>query len=220
MTEDFPSLFMLFFAWCGYFALHSALASLPVKHWVANRLPALMPAYRLGFNLLAAALLLPVLWLLYSHPGPALWSWRGSWAWLANGLALLAVAGFVRTLKTYDMQEFLGLHQLATHRHAVEEQEGLRISFFHRFVRHPWYFFGLVILWTRDMNGALLLSAILITLYLWAGSRLEERKLIVYYGDAYRRYRKRVPALFPLPWKFLSAGEADALRSEEGKQSR
>jgi hypothetical protein len=50
-----------------------------------------------------------------------------------------------------------------------------------------------------------------ITLYFVLGSRLEESKLIVYYGDIYRRYRERVPALLPLPWRYLSQQEAAAL---------
>ena len=33
----------------------------------------------------------------------------------------------------------------------------------------------------------------------------------VYHGDAYRRYRERVPALFPLPWRYLSRSEAERL---------
>jgi len=78
-------------------------------------------------------------------------------------------------------------------------------------VRHPWYFLGLVLIWTRDMDPAFLLSASAMTLYFVVGSLLEERKLIRYHGEVYRRYRKRVPGLIPLPWKYLPAEEADRL---------
>ena len=44
---------MLLAAWLLYFTLHSVLASLWLKRRVAARWPYLMPAYRLGFNLLA-----------------------------------------------------------------------------------------------------------------------------------------------------------------------
>ena len=43
------------------------------------------------------------------------------------------------------------------------------------------------------------------------GSLLEETKLLSLHGDAYRRYRERVPGLIPLPWKFLRADEAKTL---------
>jgi protein-S-isoprenylcysteine O-methyltransferase Ste14 len=93
----------------------------------------------------------------------------------------------------------------------VEDQEHFQLSPFHRYVRHPWYFFGLVLLWTRDMNATTLLSSAFITLYFVIGSRMEEKKLLVYHGDSYRRYMARVPGLLPLPWKTLTAEEAETL---------
>ena len=202
---------LLAFCWIGYFALHSALASLTTKRQVAAAWPKLMPYYRLTFNLLASLLILPVLRLTYQNPGPMLWRWQGSAAWLANGLALAALLGFLISLRSYDMQEFLGLRQLRQQVRKVEDQEHFHLSPFHRHVRHPWYFFGLVLIWTRDMNAATLLSGVLITLYFAIGSRMEERKLLAYHGDVYRRYKARVPALIPLPWKSLSSEEACAL---------
>jgi protein-S-isoprenylcysteine O-methyltransferase Ste14 len=80
-------------------------------------------------------------------------------------------------------------------------------------VRHPWYALGLLVLWTRDLNAAWLVAAIAITVYLLIGSRLEENKLIAFYGDAYRRYRRRVPGLVPLPGRSLSAREAGELQT-------
>jgi protein-S-isoprenylcysteine O-methyltransferase Ste14 len=71
-------------------------------------------------------------------------------------------------------------------------------------VRHPWYFLGLVILWTREMDAALLTSAVVLTLYLAIGARLEDNKLVTLYGESYRRYREKVPGLVPLPWRHLS----------------
>jgi protein-S-isoprenylcysteine O-methyltransferase Ste14 len=200
--------------WIAYFALHSALASLTVKRKVATAWPGLMPWYRLGFNLLASLLIVPILWLSWLDPGPSLWRWQGTAAWLANGLALAALLGFWLSLKHYDMQEFLGLRQLRHQVLKVEDQEHLQISPFHRFVRHPWYFFGLILLWTRDMSATTLLTSVLVTLYFAIGSRMEERKLLVYHGDAYRRYMARVPGLIPRPWKYLTKEEAETLSKQ------
>ncbi|MHB1591755.1 MAG: methyltransferase family protein, partial [Sulfuricella sp.] len=112
MTEsDWRNMALLALSWLGYFALHSALASLRVKSWVALHCPERMPLYRLSFNILAVFMLLPILWLMVRNPGPALWAWQGLGAWLANGLALAALFGFMKSLKYYDTQEFLGLRQ-------------------------------------------------------------------------------------------------------------
>lgn len=212
MTEpDWLNMAVLALSWLGYFALHSALASLRAKSWVAVHYPERMPLYRLGFNMFAALALLPILWLMARHPGPSLWAWQGIGAWLANGLALAAVFGFMKSLDYYDTQEFLGLRQWKSRTRRVEDQEGFHLSPFHRYVRHPWYFFGLVLIWTRDMNAAMLLSGAMITVYFIIGSRLEEMKLVIYHGEVYRRYMERVPGLIPLPWKSLTAKEAAEL---------
>ncbi len=212
MTESaWCDVVLLAFCWIAYFALHSALASLAVKRRVAAGWPSLMPYYRLTFNVLASLLILPILWLTYRAPEPMLWRWQGIGAWLANGLALAALFGFWLSLKSYDMQEFLGLRQLQAQVRKVEDQEHFHLSTFHRHVRHPWYFFGLVLVWTRDMSATTLLSSVFITLYFIIGSRLEEKKLLVYHGDTYRRYMERVPGLIPLPWKYLATDEAEAL---------
>ncbi len=219
MTESaWPNMALLSFSWIGYFILHSVLASLAVKRRAAAACPNLMRYYRLAFNILAVLLLLPILWLTYHDPGPVLWRWQGIAAWLANGLALAALFGFWLSLRSYDMQEFLGLRQLRSRIARVEDQEHFHLSRFHRFVRHPWYFFGLVMVWTRDMSAATLLSSAMITVYFIVGSRLEEKKLLVYHGDTYRRYMASVPGLVPLPWRSLTGEEADALLEQSKTQ--
>lgn len=212
-VTDTADLLLLAAAWAVYFAIHSALASLQVKAWVADRWPALAASYRLGYNVAAGLLLLVPLYLLYRSSGPALWAWRGWAGWVADGLALLAVLGFVRSTRWYDMAEFLGLRRAATGE-AGRDAARLRISPFHRYVRHPWYFFGLVILWTRDMDPALLVTVVAVTLYLAVGAYLEERKLLVFHGHAYETYRRQVPGLVPLPWRHLSRKQARALEAE------
>jgi steroid 5-alpha reductase family enzyme len=216
MTESaLQDIVLLSFCWIGYFALHSALASLAAKRRVAAARPNLMPYYRLTFNILASLLILPILWLTYRDPGPMLWRWQGAAAWLANGLALAAIFCFWLTLKSYDMQEFLGLRQLQSHVRRVEDQEHFHLSPFHRLVRHPWYFFSLILIWTRDISATTLLSSVFITLYFVIGSRLEEKKLLAYHGNIYRRYMDRVPGLIPLPWKSLTEEEALALLKQD-----
>ena len=113
----------------------------------------------------------------------------------------------MQSSQAYAMNDFLGLGVLGGAKHI--ERDVFRLSAAHRYVRHPWYSFGLVIVWTRDMNAAMLVSALAITIYFVAGSRLEERKLIETHGDTYRRYRERVPGLLPLPSKRLGRAEAD-----------
>ena len=194
--------------WALYGLIHSVLACPASKAWFRTRFPRWFRAYRLLFNLIAGLLLVPLLWLLFSYPGKALWQWPGVTGWIADAAALAAGAGFLWSMKVYDSGEFLGLRQLHQASAEADLPAPLRLSWAHRFVRHPWYFFGLVILWTREMNGALLITAVMLTLYVVVGSRREENDLIARYGAQYREYRKRVPALIPLPWRYLSLRQA------------
>jgi protein-S-isoprenylcysteine O-methyltransferase Ste14 len=214
------ALALLAIAWVLYFAIHSGLASLAAKRWVARRAAHLVPIYRLGFNVLAVLLLAPPLALMQSLRGPWLWTWEGAWGLLADGLSVLAVAGFLWTLRYYDGSEFLGLRQWRADSRSVLDQEAFHLSPLHRAVRHPWYTLGLVLVWTRDMDTARLVSAVMATLYLALGLWLEERKLIVYHGQAYEAYRRRVPALLPRPWRVLSAAEAAALDRQAAAERR
>ncbi len=204
-------LFWLTLGWVAYSVFHSLLAALAVKAWVTRRWPAFAPYYRLAFNGLAVIFVLPLVWASYAIPGDWLWRWTGSAAWVANGLALAALAGFWFSTGSYDMGEFLGTRPLREKRADAVEHEGFRISPLHRYVRHPWYALGLVLIWTRDMNAPLLVSAGAITLYLFVGAWLEERKLAAHFGTAYRAYCATVPGLIPLPWKHISAAKAEEL---------
>lgn len=196
----------LVIGWVLYAALHSLLADLRVKTAVTVRLPGFAPWYRLAYNGIALLTALPLMWLMRAAPGVELWAWNGALAWVANSLALAALFGALQSSKAYAMNDFLGLAVLDGGK--AKERDVFRISPPHRFVRHPWYSFGLVIVWTRDMNVAMLVTALAVTLYFVFGSMLEERKLIAVHGDTYRRYREKVPALIPLPWKFLTKAEA------------
>jgi len=208
MHTSIQNLAILSLVWLLYFTIHSGLASLSAKKFVAAKWPDFMPYYRLVFNAISLLLLIPPTLFSHSLDGPMLWKWDGVLLFVANGLAVLAAIGFYWSLNYYDSSEFTGLRQLREGAKGVEEQEHFVISPLHRFVRHPWYFLGLVIIWTRDMNAAFLVTAIAVSIYFVIGSKLEERKLIVYYGDTYRLYMERVPGLLPLPWRFLSKKEA------------
>lgn len=205
---------LLGLAWLGYFLIHSLLASLRIKQWVSQHHPNYMPGYRLSFNFIAVALLGVPLYLSYTGHSIPLWQFDGLLLWLMRGIALSAVIGFFLSLKYYDGDEFLGIRQLRDNETRVEDQENLKLSPFHRYVRHPWYTLALMLIWTRPMDSLVLLSATLMTAYFFLGSRLEEKKLVHHYGEVYTTYRSRVPGLIPLPWKYLKTAEVDALLRE------
>jgi len=202
----------------GYFFLHSLTASIMMKQWVAKHWPDFMPYYRLMFNALAVILSIPLLIVMFLYPGEPLWQWQGVWFYLTSALALSAIIGFIYSVQYYDTAEFFGTRQIREQNISVHDQECFHISPFHRYVRHPWYFFALLLIWTRDVSTVQLLVYSLVSAYFIFGSRLEERKLIAYHGDVYRKYQQKVSGVFPLPWKILTKEQAEELIQEYFKK--
>lgn len=182
-------------AWASFGLGHSLLAG----PWAKRRLtPWLGPWYRLAYNLIALAHFMAValvgqmtLARLPALPLPG----TAKTAMIAVhllGWAVLLVAG-----RGYDAGRLLGLYQL---RHRGEpEDEALRTEGLHRYVRHPLYLGAYLILWGSATTPLGLATALFGSLYLAIGTWFEERKLIRLYGDAYRDYRAKVPAV--IPWK-------------------
>jgi protein-S-isoprenylcysteine O-methyltransferase Ste14 len=189
-------------AWAFYCTIHSLLATEKTQHIITTRFSFLRNSYRLFYNIVAVLSLVVPITAMRAMPSMALWRWSGPWLILQYTILLAVAGGFVWTARFYDMKFFFGISQ-KTAQNPKNSRPTLTISPMHRFVRHPWYFLGIVFLWSRDMDLARLVTAACLTLYFIVGSRLEETRLVRVFGDTYREYQKAVPALLPLPWKFL-----------------
>ena len=211
MSVDVLYLILL---WSGYFVIHSLLASLTVKRWFLKRLPRVMPYYRMAYNIVAMLLLIIPVGFMYTQQGDPVWQWQGSAKWLANGLSIAAILAFFWTLRYYDMREFAGIKQSREQISDFHDPESFTISPFHRYVRHPWYFLALIVIWSRDMDVMVFTSAVTLTLYFFLGAKLEENKLLTCHGDLYRQYCKMVPGIIPRPWRFLTKAQALQLQSK------
>ena len=193
MTE--PLLVAAWVAWC---VLHSLLANTRVRRWLEERVPGLTRRYRLGYNLVALVSLLPLaLWEVQRPQGSPILSWHGSWV-LLQGLAWVAAAALAwGGARAYSLREFVGLAGFAG---AGERLPPLVTGGVLGLVRHPWYLAGLLVLWARSLDRSGLVTALVLSLYLLVGSRLEEGRLERLYGSAYREYRQRVSGLLPIKY--------------------
>ncbi len=175
---------------------HTVMARRGFKRRLARVMPA--EAERSTFVLASGLALLLLCW--QWQPLPAqVWLLRGWWtplAWAVYGAGWLIAVGATFMV---DHLDFLGLRQAGYGRQAAAPPV-LRERWLYRWVRHPMMTGLLVTFWaTPRMTAGHLLFAAAGTAYIAVGIRFEERELRGQFGERYREYARRVPALIPLP---------------------
>jgi protein-S-isoprenylcysteine O-methyltransferase Ste14 len=182
-------------------ALHSLLAGPRAKHWLHQRIGS--PAdrgYRLSYNMIAVVTLLPVLAVPARFPGLTLYQIPAPWVFITTAVQILAMLAIVLTLLQTGAPSFLGIRQLLGPEGSGTAR--LQVSGFYRYIRHPLYAAGLVLIWLSPIMTTSSLALYLgFTLYIIIGSRFEERQLADEFGEPYLEYRQRVPGLIPQPWR-------------------
>jgi len=195
-------LIILWTAWC---TLHSALISLSVTEWLRSRVPGFFRYYRIIYNSISIFTLVPVIYYAYLLRGPTIISWGGTWQILRFIMIILAVFLFVAGTRRYDLAQFLGLRQVHDEKSCsvLTDDCTLDTKGILSIVRHPWYTGGLLIVWTRSLDLAGILTNLVVCSYFVIGAILEERKLVAQFGEEYRAYQQQVSMLFPVK-RFLN----------------
>jgi protein-S-isoprenylcysteine O-methyltransferase Ste14 len=206
MTQGF---WIILAATAVYGIVHSFLATHAVKNFVARLFGKGFFArfYRFMFSLFGGITLLPILALMVLLPDELIYLIPSPWVILTGAIQLVAGGCFMAALVQTGFTDFLGLRRvLLDEQAAIEslELDELVVTGMYRWVRHPLYFFGLVVMWLMPvMTWNTLALFIGATGYMLIGSWFEERRLIEQFGDAYRRYQRRTPWMLPRIWEKL-----------------
>jgi protein-S-isoprenylcysteine O-methyltransferase Ste14 len=188
-------MFWLIFAIVLWGVVHSIMASLGFKDMLQRTLGnGFMKFYRLFYNIFSVVSFVPILYLMAVMPNRDLYQVPAPWSYVmlaGQGLSVLLL--LVAVLQT-DTLAFVGLRQILTD----EENGKLVTGGLYRFVRHPLYTFGLLILWlTPSMTINSLIFYISLTVYIFVGAYFEERKLLREFGQEYADYKTATPMLIP-----------------------
>jgi methanethiol S-methyltransferase len=192
-----PYELVVFFSMCAWSVFHTWLAAFSTKN-LAVRIfgKGIRRYYRLLFIGIAVLTLLPILGMVAFFPSRHLWAIPFPWLYLTVTLQGLALLGLIVTGLQVDTMAFIGLSQL--HHPDAEQQGELVTRGFYRWVRHPLYFFSLVLFWLfpvmTNVNLAFVIAA---SLYFVIGTLPEEQKLVEIFGESYRQYQQDVPRIIP-----------------------
>ncbi len=197
--------FVLAVLWIIWCAIHSGMISVTVIEYLKRRFGSHFRFYRLIFNLVAIVTIVPVI--LYNQviQGPPVFRWEGFMIVFQVFLLAIVVLLFFAGARHYDMLQFLGLRQIRTgaSRGVLTETGKLDTAGILGMTRHPWYLGTIMLIWARELDVSGLITNIILSIYLVVGTVLEERKLLMEYGEDYRKYQKKVSML--IPFKYLKS---------------
>ena len=190
---------LLVITWC---VLHSTMISVSVLGYFKKLFGAGFRYYRLFFNFIAIATLIPVALFADSIQTQAIFQWHGYLRILQ--LFLLGMAGLLFYLggRHYDVRQVSGIKQIkeGTLKKAITDTGDLETSGILGITRHPWYLATLLLIWARRLDATAITINVILTSYLIVGTWLEEKKLVAEFGQKYLNYRMKVSMLIPLKW--------------------
>ncbi len=192
-----------------FFIQHSGMVRRSFRGWSEQWIPSWLSRALYTFASAFALALLCVLWQPVDATPLIL---AGPLYLLLRAISLLALLSFVWAFVSIEGFDAFGTGDVvARFRQRSRPPVPLAVRGPYRWVRHPFYFLVLVMLWASPaISGDRLLLNVLFTIWIVLGARWEERDLIFQYGDAYRRYQAEVPML--MPWRLPAARPTVALR--------
>jgi len=188
----------LWICWC---TLHSLLITRGVIAFFKSILKEKFAYYRLYYNFFSILTLIPLLFYHFSIRERILFDWPGVWLLLKVAMYIGAFKLFYGGYRVYDLQYVSGLKQI---REFLKEKKSATMPFktsgILKYVRHPWYAGGILLVWSFGViTDVSLVIKIILTGYFIIGTILEERKLVAEIGEPYNEYCRQVPML--IPWK-------------------
>jgi methanethiol S-methyltransferase len=188
-----------------FFLQHSGMVR---RRFRARLSVAIPPPYHRACYSIASGVALVVVVLLWQPSTIRLITLEGAYLWAARGAALLAIWVFIWGAVAVRDLDFFGLASIRAHlRHSPAGEPVFVVRGPYRWMRHPWYFAVIVLIWSfPEWTADRLLFNVLWTGWICVGARLEEADLTAEFGDAYTEYRRKVPML--IPWRGPAGGNS------------
>lgn len=185
--------------WAGYCALHSYLISIRFTALLKRLSGSYYAFFRVFYIILSVVLLVPLI-SFTNQFDPATPTVEAPFASTAR--AILASGSlamfFWAFFFNYDSLSFFGIRQIIDYRRKkTDDTSGIRKSGLLGMVRHPMYLALIIYLWSQTHTLMNIVVNIVLTIYVFIGTWLEEKKLVLEFGAAYVQYQQEVPMIFP-----------------------
>ncbi len=186
----------------SFFAIqHSVMARRGFKRWWTRIVP--KPIERSTYVLFSSFALI-LLFYFWRPMTNTFWNSQGTF--LAPILTALYFAGWaIVLLGTFLINHFnlFGMHQVyQTLRNKELSNPKFVVPFFYKVVRHPLMVGFMIAFWASPvMTIGHLLFALATTGYILVAIQLEEKDLVTFHGEQYRRYQREVSQIIPMPPK-------------------
>lgn len=184
------TLYFLFFA-----VFHSILAMDHAKNKAEKLMGRGYRYYRLIYSVISFPLIIPAFWVWASSSksSPLVYAIPDNLYPLVILVRLCAFGLFGYAALQTDVLEFIGIKR--------EKKNSLITRGSYAIVRHPLYLAGILILITKmNMTQIDLLATLLISGYCVTGAFVEEKRLLSFYGEEYRKYKQQVSMFIPVKW--------------------
>jgi len=181
-----------------FFLQHSGMVRRKFRARMATVIP---PHYHGATYAIVSGVTLAIVILLWQPSGEHVIVLEGLARQATQACIILAILFFiwgVIALRSFDP---LGLGSIRAYLRGIKQRPpSFVVRGPYRWMRHPLYFGVLLIIWANpDVTADRLLFDILWTAWICVGAWLEEADLLRDFGDAYERYRRKVPIL--IPWR-------------------
>lgn len=197
--------FLIALIWTAYCALHSYMISISFTELMKHLLKSYYAFYRFFYVVISIVLLFPVFYYTGQLQSEVIVTYHPPWSIVRYALIICSMLIFFKAfIFDYDALSFLGIRQLLNFRkNHVNHEGGIKKKGLLGIMRHPMYFTVMIFLWCQTYRLSDIVVNSVLTLYVIIGTILEERKLVLEFGDAYIQYQKEVPMLIPFT-KFKS----------------
>ena len=193
--------------WTGYVSLHSFLISIRFTNLMTRLLKKYYAFFRLFYVTISFILLIPLINYTSQLDDKVIITYGSTvsiirYILISGSLLMFFWAFFLN----YDSLSFFGIRQILNlgKEKKINQTEGIKKNGLLGIMRHPMYLALIIYLWCQTFRVVDIVTNSLLTIYVIIGTILEERKLVLEFGDEYIKYKKEVPMLIPFTKRIIS----------------